>query len=122
MNDIGCLIEYKTNASSTSWWTGVWGTNTNGFKLWFNYQGLSLKPTGDATTSGNLDVGSGVSSKINAHTANNGYTGYAELHCIAVRHDCVNLQTTRVNGGWMYFKINNDNFLLLSGSGQFVTR
>ena len=33
LNNIGCLVEYKTFASSTSWWTGVWGTNTNEFKV-----------------------------------------------------------------------------------------
>ena len=32
----------------------------------------------------------------------------------------LNLSTTRVNGDWMYFKTNNDNFLLSSGSGQFI--
>ena len=56
MNAIGCLFEYKTSASSTSWWTGVWGANTNEFNIWFNYQGLSIKPTGDVVLSGKLDV------------------------------------------------------------------
>ena len=37
LNNIGCLVEYKTLASSTSWWTGVWGTNTHEFKIWVNY-------------------------------------------------------------------------------------
>ena len=74
----------------------------------------------DATISGNLDVGSGGSSKISVHAANNGYTGFAELKARSRYDVYLNLQTTRVNGGWMYLKINNDNFLLLSSSGQFV--
>ena len=57
LNNIGCLVEYKMSASSTSWWTGVWGTNTTEFKILFNYKGLTIKPTGDAVISGNLDVG-----------------------------------------------------------------
>ena len=36
----GCLMQWITPASSTYWWSGVWGTNTNGFKIWFNYKGL----------------------------------------------------------------------------------
>ena len=27
----GCLMQWMTPASSTSWWSGVWGTNTNDF-------------------------------------------------------------------------------------------
>ena len=57
LNNIGCLVEYKTFASSTSRWAGVWGTNTNEFKIRFTYKGLTIKPTGDAVISGNLDVG-----------------------------------------------------------------
>ena len=54
------------------------------------------------TTSGNLDVGSGGSSKVHVHAANNGYTGYAELKAQSHYDLFLNLQTTRVNGGWMY--------------------
>ena len=32
----------------------------------------------------------------------------------------VNLSTTRIIGGWMYSRIDNDNYLLLSSSGQFI--
>ena len=52
----GCLVLWMTPASSTHWWSGVWGTNTNEFNIWFNYEGLSIKPTGDASIGGNLDV------------------------------------------------------------------
>ena len=77
VNNIGCLIEYKTIASSTSWWTGVWGSNTNEFNLWFNYKGLSLKTTGDAVISGNLDIGpSQAQSRIRTLFNHVGSTGY----------------------------------------------
>ena len=32
----------------------------------------------------------------------------------------LNLQTTYPNGGWMYFKINNDSYMQLSGSDNKV--
>ena len=61
-NDVGCLFQYKTSASSTSWWHGVWGANANEFNIWHNYKGLSIKSDGSATINGNLDVGVGASS------------------------------------------------------------
>ena len=36
----GCLMRWMTPASSTHWWSGVWGTNVNEFNRWFNYKGL----------------------------------------------------------------------------------
>ena len=45
-----------------------------------------------------------------------GYSGYAEL-CAAGSYDIfLHLQTTYPNGGWMYFKSNNDDYMQLSGS------
>ena len=38
----GCLMRWMTPASSTHWWSGVRGTNTNEFNIRFNYNGLSL--------------------------------------------------------------------------------
>ena len=43
----GCLTQWMTPASPSYWWSGVWGTNLNEFNIWFNYQGLQIKPTGD---------------------------------------------------------------------------
>ena len=80
MNNTGCLVEYKTFASSASWWTGVWGTNTNEFKRWFNYKGLTIIPTGGAVISGNLDVSvSNARTSIKASNTMDGYTSYTEL-------------------------------------------
>ena len=53
-NQVGCLFRYKTSGSSTYWWTGVLGANTNEFNIWFNYQGLSIKSNGSAVLSGSL--------------------------------------------------------------------
>ena len=53
-NQVGCLFRYRTSGSSTYWWSGVWGANTNGFNIWFNYQGLSIKSNGSAVLSGSL--------------------------------------------------------------------
>ena len=74
----GCLFKYKT--APGEWWSGVWGTNTNEFKIWFNYKGLSIKPTGDAVISGNLDVNvSNNRSSIKAYSTMDGYMSYVEL-------------------------------------------
>ena len=35
-NNVGCLFRYKTSVSPTCWWSGVWGSNLNGFNIWFN--------------------------------------------------------------------------------------
>ena len=53
-NGVGCLFRYRTSGSTTYWWSGVWGSNTNDFNIWFNYQGLSLKSKGSAVLSGSL--------------------------------------------------------------------
>ena len=80
LNNIGCLVEYTTFASSTSWWTGVWGTNTNEFKIWFNYKGLAIKPAGEAVIGGNLDVGQDqAQTSIRAYVNHVGYIGNVQI-------------------------------------------
>ena len=49
-----------------------------------------------------------------------GYTGYAELKAAGSYDMLLNLSTTRTDGGWMYFKINNDDYVQLSSSGNKV--
>ena len=69
----GCLVKYKT--ASGEWWHGVWGTNTNEIKTWFNYKRLTIKPTGDTTISGNLNVGQNqAQTKIKAYANHIGVT------------------------------------------------
>ena len=61
----GCLMQWMTAASSSYWWSGVWGTNTNDFNIRFTYQGLSLKSNGSAVLSGSLTQNSDASLKCN---------------------------------------------------------
>ena len=74
----------------------------------------------DTTISGNLDVGSGSSSRIRSHASASGYTGYAELSIASPWDLWINLETTFPNGGWVYFKIHNDSYMQLSGSDNKV--
>ena len=46
--------------------------------------------------------------------------GYAELRAASSWDMFLNLQTTYPNGGWMYFKINNDDYIQLPGSDNKV--
>ena len=79
-NKVGCLFRYKTSGSSTYWWSGVWGANTNDFNTCFKYKGLSIKSNGSAATSGNLDVGVGAaSSLVKAHVNHEGSTGHIQI-------------------------------------------
>ena len=74
--------------------------------------------TGDGSLPGMLDIGiSGYTkSRIRCNADIGGYTGYAELRA-AISYDMfVNLSTTRTDGGWMYFKINHDDYMQLSSS------
>ena len=64
-NDVGCLFKYKTSGSATYWWSGVPESNTNGFNIWFNYQGLSLKSNGGAVLSDSLTQNPDASLKDN---------------------------------------------------------
>ena len=67
-----------------------------------------------------LDIGtSGYKhSRIRCNAELNGYTGYAELKAYSSYGMHLNLSTTRTDGGWMYFKINNDGYTQLSGSDR----
>ena len=81
--------------------------------------GFSIQPNGN-TTSGNLDVGSGNSSKINVHAANNGYTGYAEVHCSSPWELTLNVETNFPNGGYMIFKTKGVMFMITRGDHQTI--
>ena len=79
-----------------------------------------VNQNGDTIIGGNLDVGSGSSSKINVHAANNGYTGHAELNAASSFDMYLDLETTRVNGGCVYFTINGDSYMQLPGTDNKV--
>ena len=77
---------------------------------------------GDIDLPGMLDIGTSgyTNSRIRCNAVLNGYTGYAELRAASSWDMYINLQTTYPNGGWMYFKIDSDDYMQLSGSGNKV--
>ena len=75
----GCLFEYLTSASSTSWWQGILG-GSNEFVIKTGSNGLTIKPNGDTTISGNLDVGpSQAQTSIKAYVNHLGHQGNVEI-------------------------------------------
>ena len=77
---------------------------------------------GDIALQGMLDIGTSgyTNSRIRCNAELNGFTGYAELRAYSSYDMHLNLSTTRTDGGWMYFKINNDDYMRLSSSGNKV--
>ena len=69
-----------------------------------------------------LDIGTSgnTNSRIRCNADVNGYAGYAEMGAASSYDMFLNLSTTRTDGGWVYFKINNDGFVQLSSSGNKV--
>ena len=97
--DDGCLMQWMTPASSSYWWSGVWGTNTNEFNIWLNYKGLSIKPTGGFVSSGNLDVGpSQAVTSIKAYVNHAGHQGNVEIKALWSSQGYVNFNTTYPGG------------------------
>ena len=71
---------------------------------------------------GMLDFGTSgyPNSRIRCNAVPDGYTGYAELRAATSYNMFLNLSTTRTDGGWMYFQINIDDYMQLSGSDNKV--
>ena len=69
-----------------------------------------------------LDIGTSgyTNPRIRCNAELNGYTGYAELRAASSYDMFLNLSTTRTDGGWMYFKINNDDYIQLPSSDNKV--
>ena len=78
--------------------------------------------TGNVSLPGHLDIGTTyTSSRIRCNAELGGYTGYDELKAASSYDMFLNLSTTRTDGGWMYFKINNDDYIQLPGSDDKVS-
>ena len=123
LNNIGCLVEYKTFASSTSWWTGVWGTNTYEFKVWFNYKGLSIKPTGDVVISCNSDVNaSNAPSSIKAYVTMGGYTSYIESEAKWNSSGYLNFESNRPGGHYVFITVKDDLHMYCGNSLVHFTK
>ena len=77
--------------------------------------------TSNVSLPGHLDIGTTyTSSRVRCNAEVIGYTGYAELKAASSYDMFLNLSTTRTDGGWMYFKINNDDYIQLLGSDSKV--
>ena len=78
--------------------------------------------TGNIDLPGWLDIGTSgyTNSRIRYNAVVGGYTGHAELKAANSYDMFLNLSTTRTDGGWMYFKINNDGYMQLSRSDNKV--
>ena len=74
-----------------------------------------LTNTGDIGLPGMLDIGTSgyTNSRIRCNADIGGYTGYAEMRAASSYDMFLNLPTTRTDGGWMYFKINNDDYAVI---------
>ena len=81
-----------------------------------------LSNIGDIELPGWLDIGTSnfTNSRIRCNAEVNGYTGYAELKAASSYDMYLNVSATYPNAGWMYFKINNDDYMQLSGSDHKV--
>ena len=80
----------------------------------------NLSNIGDIDLPGMHDIGTPgyTNSRIICNAEVSGYTGYAEMGAANSYDMFLNLSTTRTDGGWMYFQINNDGCMQLSGSGH----
>ena len=89
--------------------------NTSEFKIWFNYKGLSIKPTGDAAISGNLDVGGGAASSIvKAHVNHEGSTGFIQMEAKYRNQSFLSFDTTYVNG-YIFLEVKNAYYMYCGG-------
>ena len=110
---------YIDNTCITSSQTGtLYYNNTETDALFAD----KLTNIGDIDLPGMLDVGtSGYTNiRIRCNAELGGYTGYAELRAATSYDMYLNLNTSYPNGGWMYFKINNDIFIQCSASDNEV--
>ena len=101
----------------------VLSTSTQAETLYYNNTDTDnlladkISGIGDISLPGMLDIGTSdyTNSRIRCNANLGGYTGYAELRA-AISYDMsLNLSTTRTDGGWMYFRI-DDNYMQLSSS------
>ena len=76
---------------------------------------------GNVSLPGHLGIGTTyTSSRIRCNAEVNGYTGYAELKAHSSYDMFLNRSATRTDGGWMYFEIDNDDYIQVPGSDSKV--
>ena len=81
-----------------------------------------VSTTGDIELPGLLDIGTSgyTKSRIRCNAEVGGHTGCAESKANGSWDMFLNLQTTYPNGGWVYFKTLNDDYIQLPGSDNKV--
>ena len=68
--------------------------------------------TGNVSLPGHLGIViTCTSARIRCNAELGGCTGYAELKAASSYYMFLNLSTTRTDGGWMYVKITNDDYM-----------
>ena len=77
-----------------------------------------LTNIGDISLPGMLDICTSgyTNSRIRCNADVGGYTGYAEMRAATTYEMFLNRPTSKTDGAWMYFKINNDDHIQLSSS------
>ena len=77
-----------------------------------------LSNIGGISLPGMLDICTSdyINSRIRCNAEVGGYIGYAEPKAANSYDMFLNLSATRTDGGWMYFKINNGDYIQLSSS------
>ena len=114
----GCLFEYLTSASSTSWWQCILG-GSNELVLKTGSNGLTIKPTGDASISGNLDVGQDqAQTPIKAYVNHIGKTGYVEMEARWASQGFIHFKTDHT-AGELFFAVKDspgDNIYMYVGN------
>ena len=108
------LLSYSTGSSvDYNFYTKTETDNLLADKI-FNIGDISLPGMLDTGTSGYTNP------RIRCNANLGGYSGYAELNAASSYDMFLNLPTTRTDGGWMYFKINNDDYIQLPNSDNNV--
>ena len=76
----GFLIAYMTAQSSVAWEEGVNGGVSNDFTIKPGSNGMTIKPTGDTSISGNLDAGiAQAQTSIKSYVNHAGYQGNIQI-------------------------------------------
>ena len=98
-SDQGFPIAFTTAQSSVAWVEGVTWGGSNEFIIKSGSNGLTLKPTGDAVISGNLDVGQDqAQTSIKAYVNHAGRQGNVETEAMWNTQGYSNFNTTASDG------------------------
>ena len=112
-------MQWITPASSTYWWGGAWGANTNEFNIWFNFKGLSIKSNGSAAISENLHVGATGNSSIKIH-GTGATTSHAEFKVSNCQNCVWDFQNPSNSNVWSTIKAKGVQFMDFSPNDNLI--